>query len=62
MDADHELEMNISHREVRVLLFYESRISHRATEAVNNIFSSMREDVLGNGNLELNDLPRFGRS
>jgi transposase len=73
MDADHELKMNLSHREIRVLLLHEFRLGHKATEAANNICSTMGEDVLSirtaqhwfnrfkNGNLELDDLPRPGR-
>ena len=74
MDADHELKMNLSRREIRVLLLHEFRPGHKATEAVNNICSTMGEDVLSiltaqhwsnrfkNDNLELDDLPRPGRS
>src|SRR6202789_4117747 len=73
MDADHELKMNLSRREIRVLLFHEFRLGHKATEAANNICSTMGEDVLSirtaqhwfnrfkNGNLELDDLPHTGR-
>jgi len=73
MDADHELKMNLSRREIRVLLLHEFRLGHKATEAANNICSTMGEDVLSirtaqhwfnrfkNGNLELDDLPRPGR-
>ena len=73
MDADHELKMNPSRREIRVLLLHEFRLGHNATEAANNICSTMGEDVLStrtaqhwfnrfkNGNLELDDLPRSGR-
>ena len=73
MDTGHELKMNLSHREIRVLLLHEFRLGHKTTEAANNICSTMGEDVLSihtaqhwfnrfkNGNLELNDLPRPGR-
>jgi len=73
MDTDHELKMNLSSREIRVLLLHEFRLDHRATEAANNICSTMGEDVLSirtaqhwfnrfkNCNLELDDLPRPGR-
>ena len=73
MDADHELKMNLSLREIRILLLHEFRLGHKATEAVNNICSTMSEDVLSirtaqhcfncfkNDNLELDDLPRPGR-
>ena len=39
MNADHELEMNLSRREIRVLLLHEYRLGHKATEAANNIGS-----------------------
>jgi hypothetical protein len=45
MDADHELKMNLSRREIRVLLLHEFHLGHKATEAANNICSTMREDV-----------------
>jgi hypothetical protein len=73
MDADHELKMNLSRREIRVLLLHEFRLSHKATEAANNICSTMGEAVLSirtaqhwfnrfkNGNLELDDLLQLGR-
>jgi hypothetical protein len=46
MDVDHELKMNLSHREIRVLLLHEFRLGRKATEAANSIYSTMREDVL----------------
>ena len=73
MDADHELKMNLSRREIRVLLLYEFHLDHKATETINNICNTMGEDVLSirtaqhwfnrfkHGNLELDDLPRPGR-
>jgi transposase len=73
MDVDHGLEMNLSRREIRALLLHEFRLDHKATEATNNICSTMGEGVLSirtaqhwfnrfkNGNLELGDLPRYGR-
>jgi hypothetical protein len=73
MDVDHELKMNLSRREIRVLLLIEFRLSRKATEAANNICSKMGENVLStrtaqhwfdrfkNGNFELDDLPRSGR-
>ena len=73
MDVDHKQKMNLSRREIRVLLLHEFRLGHKATEAANNICSTMGEDVLSihvaqnwfnrfkNGNLELDDLPRSGR-
>ena len=74
MDADHEQKMNLSRREIRVFLLHECRLGHKATEAINNICSTMGEDVLSirtaqhwfnrfrNDNLEHDDLPRPGRS
>ena len=73
MEADHDLKMNLSRREIRVLSLHEFRLGHNATEAAHNICSTMGEDVLSirtaqhwfnrfkNGNLELDDLPRPGR-
>ena len=73
MDADHELKMKLSCREIRVLLLHKFHLGHKATEAANNICSTMGEDVLSirraqhwfdrfkNGNLELDDLSRLGR-
>ena len=70
MDADHALKMNISRREIRVLLLHEFLLGRKAT---NNACSTIGEDVLSirmaqhwfncfkNGNLELNDLRRSGR-
>ena len=74
MDADHELKMNLSRREIRVLVLHEFRLGHKATEATNNICSTIGQDVLSirtsqhwfnrfkNYNLELDDLPRSDRS
>jgi hypothetical protein len=73
MDVDHGLKKNLSRREIRMLLLHESRLGHKATEAANNICSTMGEDVLSirtaqhwfnrckSGNLELDDLSRCGR-
>ena len=73
MDVDHELEMNISRRELRLLLLHEFRLGRKATEATSNICSTMGKDVLSihtaqhwfhrfkNGNFELDDLPHTGR-
>ncbi|CAF3333794.1 unnamed protein product [Rotaria socialis] len=73
MDADHELKMDLSRREIRVFLLLEFRLGRKATEAANNICSTMGEDILSirtaqhwfnrfkNGNLELDDLPRPGK-
>ena len=69
MDVDHELERNISRRELRLLLLHEFRLGRKATEATSNICSTMGKDVLSirtaqhwfhrfkNGNFELDDLP-----
>ena len=73
MDVDHGLKINLSRKEIRILLLHEFCLGHKATEATNNICSTMGEDVLPirtaqhwfklfrNGNLELDDLPSFGR-
>ena len=73
MDADRELEINLSHREIRVLLLHEFRLGHKATEAANSISSTVGDNALStrtaqhwfnrfkNGNLELDDLPRSSR-
>jgi hypothetical protein len=70
MDVDLELEIKISCRELRVLLFYEFRLGRKATEATSNICGTMSEDALTihtaqhcfqqlkNSNFELADLPR----
>ena len=73
MDVDHGLKMNLSHREIRALLLYEFRLGRTATEATNNICSTVGEDILSicmaehwlncikNGNLKFDDLLRSGR-
>jgi len=65
--------MEISRRELHVLLLHEYRLGHKATEAASNICSTMGKDALStrtaqhwfnrfkNGNFELDDLPRSGR-
>ena len=72
--ANDELEIEISSRDVRVLLLHEFRLSHKATEAANNICNTMGKEVgsirsaqhwfnrFKNGNFELDDLPRSGRA
>jgi len=72
-DVDHELKMNLCHREIRVRILHEFCLWRKATEAANNICSTIGEDVLSirtaqnwfnrfnNGNFELDDLPRSGR-
>lgn len=73
MEVDHELETNISRKEFRVLLLHEFRLNHKATEAANNICSTMGMDVLSirtvqhwfnrfkSGRFELDDSPHTGR-
>ena len=73
MDVDNEMKMNLSLREIRVLLLHGFRLGRIASETTNNIFNTMGEDVFSirtarhwfnrfkNGNLELDDLPRSGR-
>ena len=46
MEVDYELETNISRKELRLLLLHEFRLNHKATEAANNIYSTMGEGVL----------------
>ena len=65
--------MNISRRELRVLLLHEFRLGRKATEAARNIRSRMGKDVLSirtaqrwfnqfnECNFELDDLPHSGR-
>jgi hypothetical protein len=73
MDVDHGLKMNLSRREIRVLLLLEFRLRHKAKEAANSICDTMRKDALSirtaqhwfnrfkNSNFEVDDLPRSGR-
>jgi hypothetical protein len=70
MDVDHEIERNLSRREIRGLLLHEFRLGHKAT---NNIWSTIGEDVLSirtseywfnrfkNSNFELVYFPPSGR-
>lgn len=65
--------IDISCREIRIILLHEFRLGHKATEAANNICSTMGPGVLSirtaqhwfdrfrNGNYELDDQPRSGR-
>ena len=67
MDVDRESKMNLSCKELRVLLLHEFRLGRKATEAARNICSTMGEDTLSIhtvqhwfnwfkcGNFELND-------
>ena len=73
MDVDDGLEMNLSRRDIRVLLLHKFPLDHKATQASNNICNTMDKDVLTlrtpqhwlnrcqNSNFELDDLPRSGR-
>ena len=76
MDVDRETEMNLSRREIRVLLLHEFLLGHKATEATkatNNICRTMGHDIIStrtaqrwfnrfdNGNFELDDSSRCGR-
>lgn len=73
MDIDLEFEMNISRRELRLLLLHEFRLGRKATEATSNICGTMGKNVLSirtaqhwfhqfkNGNFDLDDLSRIGR-
>jgi len=45
-DVDLELEMKISRRELRVLLFHEFRLGRKATKATSNIWIRMGKDAL----------------
>ena len=74
MDINCESEMNLSCKELRVLLLHEFRLGRKATEAARNICSTMGEDTLlirtvqhwfnqfKSGNFELNDSRHSGRS
>ena len=46
MDVDRESEMNLSCKELRVLLLHEFRLDRKATKAARNIYSTMSEDRL----------------
>ena len=46
MDVDHESEMNLSYKELRVLLLHELRLARKATEAARNICSTMGKHTL----------------
>ena len=46
MDVDQESQMNLSRKELRVLLLHEFRFGRKATEAARNICSTMDEDTL----------------
>ena len=67
VDVDRESEMNLSCKELRVLLLHEFRLDRKATEAARNTCTTMGEDTLSvrtaqhcfnwfkSGNFELND-------
>jgi hypothetical protein len=59
MDVDLELEMKISRRELRVLLFHEFRLGRKTTEATSNKQHWFHR--FKNGNFELDDLLHSGR-
>ena len=73
MDVDYGLKINFSRREIRVLLLHEFHLGRKATEATNNICSTMVEDAFSihtaqywfsrfkNSNLELDNLRRSVR-
>jgi transposase len=73
MDVDRETEMNLSRREIQVLLLHEFLLGHKATEVTNNICRTMEQDIIStrtaqlwfnrfnNGNFELDDSSRSGR-
>ena len=73
MDVDRESEVNLPHKELRVLLLLEFRLGRKATKAVRNICSTIGEDTLSirtaqhcfnrfnSSNFELNDSRHSGR-
>ena len=73
MDVDQESQMNLSFKELRVLLLHEFRLDRKATEAARNTCSMMGKDTLSirrkqhwfnrfkSGNFELNDSRHSGR-
>ena len=73
MDVDRETEMNLSRRDIRVLLLHEFLLGDKATEATNNICRTMGHEIIStrtaqrwlnrfdNGNFELDDSSRCGR-
>ena len=70
MDVDRETEMNLSRREIRVLLRHEFLLGHKATDATDNICRTMGHDIIStrttqrwfnrfdNENFELDDSSR----
>ena len=73
MNVDHESEMNLSCKELRVLLFHEFRLDRKAKEAARNICSTIGQGIFlirtaqhyfnrfKSGNFELNDSRHSGR-
>ena len=73
MDVDRESEMNLSCKDLRVLLLHQFRLGHKATEASRNICSTMGKNILSirtvqhwfnrfkSGNFKLNDSRYSGR-
>jgi histone-lysine N-methyltransferase SETMAR len=73
MNVDRETEMNLSRREIRVLLLHEFLLDHKTTEATNNICHTMGQGIIStrtaqrwfnqftNGNFDLDDSSRSGR-
>ena len=73
MDVDRETEMNLSRREIRILLLHEFLLGHKAAEATNSICRTMGHDIIStrtaqrwfnrfdNENFELDDLSRCER-
>ena len=67
MDVDRESEMDLSRKELRILLVHEFRLARNVTEAARNICSTKGEDALSihtaqhwlnrfkSNNFELND-------
>ena len=74
MNVSHGLKMNLSRREIRVLLLHKFRLSHRATESTNNTCSTIDDHVISirtaqhwfnrfkNGTLKRDDLQHSGRT
>ena len=73
IDVNRMSEMNLSCKELRVLLLHEFRLGRKATEAARNMYSTMGEDTLSirtaqhwfswfkSGNFERNDSRHSGR-
>ena len=71
MDVDRKTEMNLSRREVQV---HEFLLGHKATEAMNNVCKTMRQNIISTrtaqrwfnrfnyGNYEFDDSSCSGRS